>query len=123
VLKSLEINDLKLIIERAMQDGIRGLAGRDIAMSDKLREQLAQAADGDGRRVLNLLEIAIDLADSKQQTEVDETDLAEVLSGTLRRFDKGGEAFYDQISALHKSVRGSSPDGALYWLCRMLDGG
>ncbi len=123
VLKSLEINDLKLIIERAMQDGIRGLAGRDIAMSDKLREQLAQAADGDGGRVLNLLEIAIDLADSKQQTEVDETDLAEVLSGTLRRFDKGGEAFYDQISALHKSVRGSSPDGALYWLCRMLDGG
>ena len=123
VLKSLEINDLKLIIERAMQDGIRGLAGRDIAMSDKLREQLAQAADGDGRRVLNLLEIAIDLADSKQQTEVDETDLAEVLSGSRRRFDKGGEAFYDQISALHKSVRGSSPDGALYWLCRMLDGG
>jgi len=123
VLKSLEVNDLKLIIERAMQDGIRGLAGRNIAMGDKLREQLAQAADGDGRRVLNLLEIAIDLADSKQQTEVDEVDLAEVLSGTLRRFDKGGEAFYDQISALHKSVRGSSPDGALYWLCRMLDGG
>lgn len=123
VLKSLEINDLKLIIERAMQDGIRGLAGRDIKLDDRLREQLAQAADGDGRRVLNLLEIAVDLADSKQQTEVDETDLAEVLSGTLRRFDKGGEAFYDQISALHKSVRGSSPDGALYWLCRMLDGG
>lgn len=123
VLKSLDINDLKHIIDRAMQDGIRGLAGRDIKMSEKLREQLAQAADGDGRRVLNLLEIAIDLADSKQQTEVEESDLAEVLSGTLRRFDKGGEAFYDQISALHKSVRGSSPDGALYWLCRMLDGG
>jgi len=123
VLKSLEVNDLKLIIDRAMQDGIRGLAGRDIKLDDRLREQLAQAADGDGRRVLNLLEIAIDLADSKQQTEVDEADLAEVLSGTLRRFDKGGEAFYDQISALHKSVRGSSPDGALYWLCRMLDGG
>lgn len=123
VLKSLEIQDLILIINRAMQDGIRGLAGREIKMSEMLREQLAQAADGDGRRVLNLLEIAIDLADSKQQTEVEETDLAEVLSGTLRRFDKGGEAFYDQISALHKSVRGSSPDGALYWLCRMLDGG
>ena len=123
VLKSLDINDLKHIIDRAMQDGIRGLAGRDIKISEKLREQLAQAADGDGRRVLNLLEIAIDLADSKQQTEVEESDLAEVLSGTLRRFDKGGEAFYDQISALHKSVRGSSPDGALYWLCRMLDGG
>ena len=123
VLKSLETEDLKQIIDRAMQDGIRGLAGRNIQLDDSLRQQLAQAADGDGRRVLNLLEIAIDLADSKQQTAVDEADLAEVLSGTLRRFDKGGEAFYDQISALHKSVRGSSPDGALYWLCRMLDGG
>lgn len=123
VLKSLEAADLKQIIDRAMQDGIRGLAGRNIQLDDVLRQQLAQAADGDGRRVLNLLEIAIDLADSKQQTAVVEADLAEVLSGTLRRFDKGGEAFYDQISALHKSVRGSSPDGALYWLCRMLDGG
>lgn len=123
VLKSLEPADLKQIIDRAMQDGIRGLAGRNIQLDDVLRQQLAQAADGDGRRVLNLLEIAIDLADSKQQTAVVEADLAEVLSGTLRRFDKGGEAFYDQISALHKSVRGSSPDGALYWLCRMLDGG
>lgn len=123
VLKSLESIDLKGIIDRAMSDDERGLSQRQITISEDLREQLAQASDGDGRRVLNLLEIAIDLAESKQQDSVSEDDLAEVLSGSLRRFDKGGEAFYDQISALHKSVRGSSPDASLYWLCRMLDGG
>jgi putative ATPase len=123
VLKSLEKQDLRKIIDRAMADTELGLADRGIEFPEVLRDELAQTADGDGRRVLNLLEIAIDLADSKGQNKVDEDDLAEVLSGTLRRFDKGGEAFYDQISALHKSVRGSSPDGALYWLCRMLDGG
>lgn len=123
VLQALEKNDLREIIDRAMADTELGLADRGIEFPDTLRDELAQTADGDGRRVLNLLEIAIDLADSKGQKKVDDDDLAEVLSGTLRRFDKGGEAFYDQISALHKSVRGSSPDGALYWLCRMLDGG
>jgi putative ATPase len=123
VLQALQTNDLREIIDRAMNDEPLGLAGRGIDFPEPLRDELANAADGDGRRVLNLLEIAIDLADSKGQTEVDEADLAEVLSGTLRRFDKGGEAFYDQISALHKSVRGSAPDAALYWLCRMLDGG
>jgi len=123
VLQSLGSEDLRQIIDRAMKDEKLGVADSDIALTDELRDQLAEAVDGDGRRVLNLLEIAIDLADSKGQKQVEEDDLAEVLSGTLRRFDKGGEAFYDQISALHKSVRGSSPDGALYWLCRMLDGG
>ena len=123
VLQSLESKDLREIIDRAMSDTDLGLADRGIELADDLRDQLSEAVDGDGRRVLNLLEIAIDLADSKGQKQVEENDLAEVLSGTLRRFDKGGEAFYDQISALHKSVRGSSPDGALYWLCRMLDGG
>jgi putative ATPase len=123
VLKSLEAADLRQIIDRAMADSELGLADRGIRISEALRDQLAQTADGDGRRVLNLLEIAVDLADSKGQTEVDENDLAEVLSGTIRRFDKGGEAFYDQISALHKCVRGSAPDAALYWLCRMIDGG
>lgn len=123
VLKSLEQEDLREIIDRAMSDQELGLADRGIEFPESLRDELSQTADGDGRRVLNLLEIAIDLADSKGQKKVDDDDLAEVLSGTLRRFDKGGEAFYDQISALHKSVRGSSPDGALYWLCRMLDGG
>jgi putative ATPase len=123
VLKSLTAEELRQIIDRAMADDELGMAGRGISIADHLRDQLAQVADGDGRRVLNLLEIVIDLADSKDQTTVDETDLAEVLSGTIRRFDKGGEAFYDQISALHKCVRGSAPDAALYWLCRMLDGG
>ncbi len=123
ILQSLDSKDLRQIIDRAMNDAELGLADRGIELNDDLREQLSEAVDGDGRRVLNLLEIAIDLADSKRQSQVEEADLAEILSGTLRRFDKGGEAFYDQISALHKSVRGSSPDGALYWLCRMLDGG
>ena len=123
VLKALETSDLREIIDRAMADEQHGLADRNITIANDLLDQLAQTADGDGRRTLNLLEIAIDLADSKQQKQVHEDDIAEVISGTLRRFDKGGEAFYDQISALHKSVRGSSPDGALYWLCRMLDGG
>ncbi|MFW5426626.1 MAG: replication-associated recombination protein A [Methylophagaceae bacterium] len=123
VLQSLGSEDLRQIIDRAMNDEKLGVADRGVALADELRDQLSQAVDGDGRRALNLLEIVIDLADSKGQKQVKEDDLAEVLSGTLRRFDKGGEAFYDQISALHKSVRGSSPDGALYWLCRMLDGG
>jgi putative ATPase len=123
VLKSLEAADLREIVDRAMADDDLGVGARGVSLADELRDELAQAADGDGRRVLNLLEIAIDLADSQGEKSVSETALTEVLSGTLRRFDKGGEAFYDQISALHKSVRGSSPDGALYWLCRMLDGG
>ena len=123
VLKALETEDLRKIIDRAMSNNELGLADRNIEFPETLRDELAQTADGDGRRVLNLLEIAVDLADSKDQNSVNEDDVAEVVSGTLRRFDKGGEAFYDQISALHKSVRGSSPDGALYWLCRMLDGG
>jgi len=123
VLQALQADELREIIDRALLDKQFGLADRGIDFPEALRDELAKTADGDGRRVLNLLEIAIDLADSKGQDHVEESDLAEVLSGTLRRFDKGGEAFYDQISALHKSVRGSSPDAALYWLCRMLDGG
>jgi putative ATPase len=85
------------------------------------RHRLALAADGDARRALNLLEVAASLADAGGQLASDMFE--EVLQGTPRRFDKGGDAFYDQISALHKAVRGSSPDGALYWYCRMLDGG
>ena len=123
VLQSLGSKDLRQIVDRAMNDAKFGLAERGIELAENLRDELSEAVDGDGRRVLNLLEIAIDLADSKGQKAIEETDLAEVLSGTLRRFDKGGEVFYDQISALHKAVRGSAPDAALYWLCRMLDGG
>src|SRR3990170_3168106 len=81
------------------------------------------AADGDARRALNMLELAIDLASAAAPARISDAIAKEVASGGLRRFDKQGEAFYDQISALHKSVRGSNPDAALYWLCRMLDGG
>jgi putative ATPase len=88
--------------------------------ADQLRV-IAEAADGDARRALTLLEIASDLAE--QDGHIEAAVIAEVVSGGVRRFDKGGEAFYDQISALHKAVRGSSPDAALYWFARMLDGG
>ena len=120
VLKSLEPGDLEQVIELALSDSERGLGRRRLRLAPEARELIALAADGDARRALNLLELAADLcvgdAIEKQLVE-------EVIGGNLRRFDKGGEAFYDQISALHKSVRGSSPDAALYWLCRMLDGG
>jgi putative ATPase len=89
-------------------------------MDPTLRDLLAAAADGDGRRALNLLEIAADLA---EDGVIGEQAVQDVVSGGVRRFDKGGDLFYDQISALHKSVRGSAPDAALYWLARMLDGG
>ncbi|MBT3092120.1 MAG: replication-associated recombination protein A [Candidatus Thiodiazotropha endolucinida] len=120
VLKALTHEELKKIIDLALKDAGNGLGARELDISDKARTLLAEAADGDARRALNLLEIAADLTESG---EIDERVVAEVASGTLRRFDKGGEAFYDQISALHKSVRGSAPDAALYWLARMVDGG
>jgi putative ATPase len=101
--------------------GSAGVDGADAARLTRTQlERLAQAADGDARRALNLLEILLDLA---PEGPVADALLDEVLAGGLRRFDKGGDAFYDQISALHKSVRGSDPDAALYWFARMLDGG
>jgi len=120
VLKSLAADDLELLIDRALADSERGLGERDLKLDPADRRLIAEAADGDARRALNLLEIIADLAESGP---IDHAIVTEVAAGQVRRFDKGGEAFYDQISALHKSVRGSSPDGALYWLCRMLDGG
>jgi putative ATPase len=124
VLKSLSREALRAIIDQALGDAERGLGSRQLHMPAELRDQLAEAADGDARRALNLLEIASDLVVSDAEGEhITEEVLAEVISGGTRRFDKGGEAFYDQISALHKSVRGSAPDAALYWLVRMLDGG
>jgi putative ATPase len=86
-------------------------------------QRLVQAADGDARRALNLLELALDMAGMQNKDVVDASVMDEVLSGHVRRFDKGGDLFYEQISALHKAVRGSSPDAALYWYVRMLDGG
>ncbi|HSJ49177.1 MAG TPA: recombination factor protein RarA, partial [Gammaproteobacteria bacterium] len=122
--KPLTPEALRAIIDQALANEERGLGGRKLHMAPELRERLAEAADGDARRALNLLEIASDLVVSDAEGEhITEEVLAEVISGGTRRFDKGGEAFYDQISALHKSVRGSAPDAALYWLVRMLDGG
>jgi len=125
VLKALSVEEIRAVIDHALADTERGLGKRPLVLEESLRNELAAAADGDARRALNLLEIASDLAvagtDGKEI--VSEALLTEVLAGGLRRFDKGGEAFYDQISALHKSVRGSNPDAALYWMARMLDGG
>ena len=125
VLKPLGMRDIRSVIDRAIGDTARGLGHLRPVMDGALRDRLAEAADGDARRALNLLEIATDLAcgDGDGGTITSEL-LGEVLSGgSHRRFDKGGDLFYDQISALHKSVRGSDPDASLYWLARMLDGG
>lgn len=120
VLRALTQEDLRRVVDRALQ--LQQQAAHVIA-EDSALELIARAADGDARRALNMLELAIDLATSTQPANITEAIAKEVASGGLRRFDKQGEAFYDQISALHKSVRGSDPDAALYWLCRMLDGG
>jgi putative ATPase len=124
VLKSLGVEEIDAVLLCALEDEERGLGSRDIVLEERLRRRIAEAADGDARRALNLLEIAADLAEKEAGREVVvEATLNEVLAGGVRRFDKGGEAFYDQISALHKSVRGSNPDAALYWFARMIDGG
>ncbi|WP_116810989.1 replication-associated recombination protein A [Steroidobacter cummioxidans] len=118
VLRSLTEADIRQVLDRALarQEGA-------VAAEERALELMAKAADGDARRSLNMLELAIDLASAGEPPAITEAIANEVASGGLRRFDKQGEAFYDQISALHKSVRGSDPDAALYWLCRMLDGG
>ncbi len=121
VLKSLSEANLVQIVERALHDVERGLGARKLTLSAPALTVLLRAADGDARKTLNLLEIACDLVDDGGV--IDDAVLADVLQGDVRRFDKGGDAFYEQISALHKSVRGSDPDAALYWYARMLDGG
>ncbi|HEY2634275.1 MAG TPA: replication-associated recombination protein A [Steroidobacteraceae bacterium] len=124
VLKSLDAADLSKLLDRALTDRERGLGQLDLQIDAGARELLLAAADGDARRMLNLLETAADLsspADTGRRLDVDT--MRAVIGSTYVRFDKGGENFYDQISALHKSVRGSDPDAALYWLCRMLAGG
>jgi putative ATPase len=118
VLKALDENALAGILRAALADD-RGLADA-VEVADAALDVLVRAADGDARRALNLLEIAADLAEDGIITE---SVAAEASSGSRQRFDKGGDIFYDQISALHKSVRGSDPDAALYWLARMLEGG
>ena len=118
VLKSLSDGELRQLLQRAQAHGLGHLQ-----LTDGAVDTLVGYADGDARRFLNLLEQCSTAAGASGTQAIDADFIANALSLNARRFDKGGDHFYDQISALHKSVRGSSPDGALYWLCRMLDGG
>jgi len=121
VLKSLDEPSLSMLLDRALADVERGLGRHALSVTEEARGILIGAADGDARRLLNLLEIAADLVDDGGT--IDTALVGDLLNDTRRRFDQGGEAFYDQISALHKSVRGSDPDASLYWFARMIDGG
>jgi putative ATPase len=145
VLRSLQPEDIADLLKRALTDEERGLGREKLDIAPDALDLISRAADGDGRRALNMLELAAGLverdeagAQSAARSVADTSgggaaepargviDLRiaqEVASGTRRRFDKGGDQFYDQISALHKAVRGTDPDAALYWFCRMLDGG
>ncbi len=124
LLKSLDESDLMTVIDHALTDKERGLGDLKLSLSEEQKRMLAQAGDGDARRSLNYLEVLSDIAEhvDGRRTVLDDH-IAQVVQETYRRFDKGGDSFYEQISALHKAVRGSSPDAALYWLTRMLDGG
>ena len=123
VLKQLEERDLLQVIERAL-DHPEGFPDQSVVFESGLKQLICAAAQGDARRVLNILELAVDLADvDGQQHTVRREHVEEVLQASLKRFDKGGDIFYEQISALHKSVRGSDPDASLYWFVRMIDGG
>jgi putative ATPase len=117
VLKSLTTDDLLQLVDRAIA------IDNEFSADQEAKQLLAASADGDGRKLLNNIEIILRAAQQKKVSVIDAALLKESLGDALRRFDKGGDAFYDQISALHKSVRGSNPDAALYWLVRMLDGG
>ena len=122
VLKALDHEALIQIVTRALADSERGLGAMGIAVDDDALQLIVMAADGDARRALNLIELASDLVATDDKT-ITLAIAEDVAQGSRRRFDKQGEYFYDQISALHKSVRGSNPDASLYWLMRMLDGG
>ena len=123
VLKALDADALASILRRALER-LAAAADESITINDEALDLIVLAADGDARKALNLLELAADLAPAKDGAQAIDVDIAkDVVQGSRRRFDKQGEYFYDQISALHKSVRGSDPDAALYWLMRMLDGG
>ncbi|MBK5963682.1 recombination factor protein RarA [Thiocystis minor] len=120
VLKALTVDDIRRVLMRALADPTHGFGEQNLILPDEAARLLAQTADGDARRALNLLELAVQLTTGKT---IEIATVAEVIADPVRRFDKGGDIFYDQISALHKSVRGSAPDAALYWLARMIDGG
>ncbi|HZF15689.1 MAG TPA: replication-associated recombination protein A [Steroidobacteraceae bacterium] len=124
VLKALGAEDIAQVLKQACSDAERGLGRMHLVADEDALEALAFAADGDARRALNLLEIAADLAAaSADPPQLTAAIANEVAAGGYRRFDKRGDLFYDQISALHKAVRGTDPDAALYWYCRMIDGG
>ena len=118
VLEALSADELSALLDRALP-----VAMPAVALSAAARDAVIAYADGDGRRLLNLVEQLAVAAQEAGRREIDHDFVETAVTRSLRRFDKGGEAFYDQISALHKSVRGSDPDAALYWFCRMLDGG
>jgi putative ATPase len=118
VLNALSEAELSLLLDRAQQ-----LVATEVTLTDEVREQVLAYADGDARRLLNFVEGLFNAAQGASIAVIDEAFLQSTMASKLRRFDKGGEAFYDQISALHKSVRGSNPDAALYWFLRMIDGG
>jgi putative ATPase len=122
VLKALGVEDLVRVLQTALDDKERGLGQEPIRAQSEALDLIARAADGDARRALNMLELAAGLV-AARDGELTLDIAQEVASGGRRRFDKGGDQFYDQISALHKAVRGTDPDAALYWLARMLDGG
>jgi putative ATPase len=123
VLKSLSVEELRELLDAALQDSERGLGSQQLTIEQPALELIAHAGDGDARRALNMLELAAGLAAAAGGNVITASIAHEIASGGRRRFDKGGEYFYDQISALHKAVRGTDPDAALYWLARMLDGG
>ncbi|TAL72900.1 MAG: replication-associated recombination protein A [Rhodanobacter sp.] len=120
VLEPVGVDDIVAALKHALVDAERGLGTLQLEVDQAALQLIAEAADGDVRRALTLLEIAAELAHGGR---IDDTTLQQVLADRTRRFDKQGEQFYDQISALHKSVRSSDPDAAVYWLARMLDGG
>ncbi len=121
VLQSLTNQDLASLLHRTLRDSDKGLGLLDLTLADDAQQFLIRCADGDARRLLNLLELSADLAEAGNTITLELVET--VAAHDVRRFDKGGDVFYEQISALHKAVRGSSPDGALYWMARMFDGG
>jgi putative ATPase len=123
VLKALSVDELAQLLQAALADRERGLGAQELAIEDEALALLAHAADGDARRGLGMLELAAAVAGAADSKLINLAQAQEVAGGGRRRFDKGGDQFYDQISALHKAVRGTDPDAALYWFARMLDGG
>jgi putative ATPase len=123
VLKPLNNEELKTILLNALANKETHFNGTQFEFTDEIIESIVNVSDGDARRLLNILDILIQRLKIKPEKNLSPALIEQIIHQDYRRFDNKGEVFYEQISALHKSVRGSSPDGAIYWLCRMLDGG